>query len=303
MARITYGDKEPGDLFTADDADEIRTAVNALGTAADANTGTSAGNVPVIGAEGLLSASIIPGGGGGGGGGTGDVTGPGSVTDGRMALWDGTTGDLLKQAPAAQMWPVSGTNGYWGYYTSDAPSWAPLSTLVAALEALTTTDRIEYTGINGLDGVAAGALYETAIIGSTSATSLQAIRVDVAGTGLEGVTLGTAALLDAIPSGAPTAASSSAGAITLNYAGVAVLETTTTENITTITFSNITAYTTVLWRVKHTTARTITFPAGTKITTGVLAYVGSANSTVNILIYNDNGTYEVAIGDPLPVGA
>jgi hypothetical protein len=35
--------------------------------------------------------------GGGGGGGTGDVVGPASSVDGRLALFDGTTGELLKQ--------------------------------------------------------------------------------------------------------------------------------------------------------------------------------------------------------------
>jgi hypothetical protein len=39
--------------------------------------------------------------GGGGGGGSGDVVGPASSVDGRAALFDGTTGKLLKQAGAA----------------------------------------------------------------------------------------------------------------------------------------------------------------------------------------------------------
>jgi hypothetical protein len=170
--------------------------------------------------------------------------------------------------------------------------------IVALLEG---TPSLSYTAIDDLGSVGAGALYETALIASTSIADGSYLKRS--GTDLVGQALGTAALIDAVPTGAPTAASSSAGAITLNYSGKTTLETTTTENITAITFSNIVAYTMVLWRVKHTTARTITFPAGTKITSGVLAYAGTANSTVNILIYNDNGTYEVAIGDPLPVGA
>jgi hypothetical protein len=170
--------------------------------------------------------------------------------------------------------------------------------IVSLLEG---TPSLSYTAVFDLNSVGAGAQYETALIESTSLADGAYLKRS--GSDLIGQALGTAALIDAVPAGAPTVVSSSAGAIPLDYSGKTTLETTTTENITTITFSNIVAYTTVLWRVKHTTARTITFPAGTKITGGVLAYAGTANSTVNILIYNDNGTYEVIIGDPLPVGA
>jgi len=43
----------------------------------------------------------IPGGGGGGGGGSGDVVGPASSVDGRVAIFSGTTGKLLRQSSAA----------------------------------------------------------------------------------------------------------------------------------------------------------------------------------------------------------
>jgi hypothetical protein len=300
VERITYPDKTDGvDTFTADNADEIRVKVNALGTAADCNTGTDVGNVPIIGVSGLLEASIIPG--GGGGGGSGDVVGPASSSDGRVALFDSTTGKLLKQGAADQLLPTGGTTLYWMQMIDGVPTWVAPTALVTSISTLSGADRLDAVEIQGLSSSAQGANYATSLIAAFSITDGHFIKRD--GDDLAGAALGTAAFLDAVPSGAPTAASSTAGAITLNYAGIAVIETTTTEAITTITFSNITAYTTVLWRVKNTTARNITFPAGTKITNGTLTYTGSANCTVNILIYNDNGTYEVVIGDALPVGA
>lgn len=303
VERITYGDKEPGDLFTADDADEIRTAVNGLGTAADADTGTTAGCVPVIESDGYLPASIIPGGGGGGGG-SGDVTGPGTSTDGRVVLFDGTAGTALKQGTAVQTLPTTATDGYWLTVTSGALAWSSTASMAAALGALTTTDRIPYTGIHGLDSSGAGALAAAGLIGSGGMTAGQAWVTNAGEDGVEGLTLGSAALLDAVPSGAPTSASSSSGAITLDFAGITTIETTTTEAITSVTLSNITAYSTVLWRVKHTTARDITFPAA-KISwpSGSLTYAGVANSTVNFVIYNDNGSYEIVASADLVAGA
>jgi hypothetical protein len=224
-------------------------------------------------------------------------------TDARPALFDGTTGKLLKQAASTQVLPVSGTNGYWGYYTADAPAWAPIGTLVTALEALTTTDRIEYTGINGLDSSGAGALFEDALIAKSAATASQAVVVNSGATGFEGRTLGSASLLDAIPAGAPATATSSAGAITLTFTGIAEIETTTTEAITTVTVT-VEAYRWVLWTVISTTARNITFPAATVIsgTGGSLTHTGVANSTTRFLIYKRNTTLHVIVGDSAVVG-
>lgn len=302
VVRITYGgddEKTPGESFTAADAEEIRDAVNALGTAADANTGTSAGNVPVLDADGKLPVSVIP---------SiitgdatpGDVVGPASVNDGRVALFDGTTGKLLKEAAATQVLPASGTDGYWLTYTAGAPAWATVASLANALEGDAS---MSYVAMSDLDSSGAGEKMETALIASTSATDGQVIYRS--GSALAGLTLGTSALLDAMPTGAPGEVSSSSGAIPLNFSGVAVLTTTTTEAITSITFSNIAAYSDVCWIVKQTTARNITFPSGTKIsgTAGSLTYGGVANSFVRFFIYNDNGTYVVTVGDEHVVGA
>jgi hypothetical protein len=303
VARITYQDDlVAGQQFTAAMADEIHDVVNGLGTAADANTGTTAGCVPVIGVDGYLPSAIIPGGGGGGGG-TGDVVGPASVTDGRPALFDGTTGKLIKQAAATQILPVSGTNGYWLTYTADAPAWATTISLATALEALTTTDRIAYTGIDGLDSSGAGALFEDALIAKSGATASQVVAVNSGATGFEGRTLGSASLLDAVPTGAPATASSTAGAITLTFTGIADIETTTTEAITSVTVT-VEAYRWVIWTVIQTTARNITFPAATVIsgTGGSLTHTGVANSTTRFLIYKRNTTLHVIVGDSAVVG-
>lgn len=70
-----------------------------LGSAAFLDAGTSPGDLVALDADsriplGLLPPEIIEG----AGGGSGDVVGPASVADGRVALFDGTTGKLLKQS-------------------------------------------------------------------------------------------------------------------------------------------------------------------------------------------------------------
>ena len=133
-----------------------------------------------------------------------------------------------------------------------------------------------------------GLLYQTAIIAALGVSANQ---------------FGTAAFVDAVPSGAPTTATQSSGSITLNFSGKSVLQTTTTADITTITLSFIPTYATVYWIVKHTTSRDVTWPAGTRIEGGALTVTGTANSTRIYKIYNDNGTYVVEIGAACPVGA
>lgn len=172
----------------------------------------------------------------------------------------------------------------------------------AIVASVNSEGGIDLASVDDLDTAGALALYDAAALTETP-TAGQVRVVNSGADGFEWLTLGSMATVDAAPSGAPQAASSSSGAITLDFEGRTVIQTTTTENITTITLSNIAAYATVLWRVKQTTARNITFPAGTKIAGGALAYTGVANSSINFLIYNDNGTYEVVIGDAMTVGA
>jgi hypothetical protein len=147
---------------------------------------------------------------------------------------------------------------------------------------------VDSTKLANMNTGTMGLLYQTAIIAALGVAASQ---------------FGTAAFVDAIPSGAPTTATQVAGAITLDFAGKSVLQTTTTAAITTITLSNITAYSEVTWIVRHTTSRDVTWPAGTRIVGGALTVTGTADSTRRYKIYNNNGTYEVEIGDAMPVGA
>jgi hypothetical protein len=170
---------------------------------------------------------------------------------------------------------------------------------------LEATPGLSYTAIDDLSSAGAGAVIEDALIASGAPASNYFPRRNAAGTALEWVALGTAAYLTAAPVGAPTAASSSSGAITLDFSTKDEIATTTTENITTVTFSNIASYATVIWWVTQTTARTITFPAGTimKGNGGLLAVAGTANSDQAFLIRNKAGTYVVQVCDAGVVGA
>ncbi len=167
-----------------------------------------------------------------------------------------------------------------------------------ALETLTTTARLSYTAVKDLDVAAAGVLYEDALIANGSLTVGQSIKVNSGATAFEAWTPGTAAVLAAYVPGAPAAASSSAGAITLNFVAGAVA-TTTTENITAITVSNLALYATEKWTVTNTTARNITFPSTWFVPVSANpTYTGTASSIVDIIIYRASSTvYHVSIGD------
>jgi hypothetical protein len=302
VERITYQDNlVAGQVFTAEMADEIRDVVNALGTAADVNTGTAAGNVPVLDASGKLAIGVIPDaalGGGGGGGGTGDVTGPNGASDGAFAAFDGTSGTVLKELSVGDARTLLNVQDG---ATDDQTG----PEIVTLLEALTTTARLEYTGVNGLDSSGAGALVLTAIDANLSPGASQFMRRNSADSAFEFASLGTGAFVTAMPVGAPTSASSTAGAVTLSFADTDFLTTTTTEAITTITVSNLASYSFGFWLVQQTTARNLTFPAATVMfgNSGLLLYTGVANSKVFITFYNDNGTLYALIGDAGVVGA
>jgi hypothetical protein len=171
--------------------------------------------------------------------------------------------------------------------------------------AVNSVGGVALASVDDLDGATAGALYETALIASVPLTAAQSIKTNAGNTAFEAWTPGTAATLDVMPSGAPTSVSSTAGAITLDFDGVDELQTNTTEAITAITFSNIAPYASVVWYVTHTTARNITFPAGTKIAgnSGALLVVGIANSDMAFVIRNKNGTYHVRVSDEAVTGA
>jgi hypothetical protein len=166
--------------------------------------------------------------------------------------------------------------------------WTGGTTIDALFSGLSEAEGVDLLEAMSLDSADAGALAQAGIIAELGVGATQ---------------FGTAAFIDAVPSGAPTTATQVAGAITLDFSGKAVLETATTAAITAITLSNITAYSEVTWIVRHTTSRDVSWPAGTRIAGGALTVTGTANSTRRYKIYNNNGTYEVEIGAAMPVGA
>lgn len=173
--------------------------------------------------------------------------------------------------------------------------------IVTALEALTGGDRLAYTGIDGLDGSGAGALYGPALAAGYGLTAGQVLAANDDGDDLEPVTLGECAYLSAVPSGAFPTATQSSGNITLDFTGKTHLKTTTTAAITTIDFNgSIPDGTEVTWILVHTTARDVTFPAGTWIAdnSGSLTFSGTASSRTELRIVNDGGTLYVYPGKP-----
>lgn len=153
---------------------------------------------------------------------------------------------------------------------------------------------LDYSSIGGLDSGEAGALYADALINNLSLTPGQGVMVAAGGSDFEPAPFGTAAFVDALPSGAPPTASSSSGAVTLNYAGQWIIATEQTEEIDDITLSGIADYATVLWQVQ-TTADGITFPASvTRITGGSLAVTTTAGAAMVFLIQSvGDGEYWV----------
>ena len=285
MARIDYGTKAPGDLHTADMTNEIAEAVNALGTAADVNVGTGAGNVPVLNSSGKIDQSMLPD--ALTGEGSGDVTGPSGVTDGRPALFDGATGKALKAGTAAQTLPSSGTQNYWLRLGAASPEWVSYTALITAISLATGEERLNWDKVKGLSSSGAGQLFAQALISYLSLSALDIIRVNAAGDDLEGV----GAEPDEL---APGTASSSSGAITLDFEALSTITTTTTEAITSIAIAGLPLYGTARWIVTFGGAHDVSFPA-TWWTTGTFS--GVSSSKVHFVIYRAASTvYHVMPG-------
>lgn len=171
--------------------------------------------------------------------------------------------------------------------------------IVALLEALTTTARLDYTGVDGLDGAGAGALFSTALIAAAGLSAGDVVRVTSGGTAFEGLDV-------EVTTPTPATASSSSGSVTLDFLTSDTVTTTTTEAITTVAVSNLSLYETGLWRVTQTTARDITFPVGWRMPNTWVSrvYPGVANTVVLFRIWRSGAsTYDVTASQELTVGA
>jgi hypothetical protein len=168
--------------------------------------------------------------------------------------------------------------------------------IVTALETLTSTDRLLYTAVDGLDAEGAGDLYATALIAAAGLGAGDILRVNSGATAFEPLEVEAT-------SPVPTAATSTAGAITLDFDLADTITTTTTEAITAITVSNLELYERGAWRVTNTTARNITFPSTWRVPTSANpTFTGTADATVWFTIWRSGTTtYDVTIGDELTV--
>lgn len=113
------------------------------------------------------------------------------------------------------------------------------------------------------------------------------VMVNDAGDGLEPAEV-------AAPSSTPVTASSTSGAVSLNFSTTDVVWTTTTENITSISVTGLELYDTGYWRVKNTTARDITWPGGWW--TPAASHTGTSNAVVTFKITRTaTNEYDVSV--------
>lgn len=169
--------------------------------------------------------------------------------------------------------------------------------IIDLLEAETGDDRLDVTAIKGLSSATAGALAETALIASIPLTANQVPQANSGATALQGLDVEAA-------SPAPGTASSSSGAITLDFDTADIITTTLTENITAITISNLDLYEFGAWRVTQgATGYDIDFtvtnhsiPGGASSNT-----LGANNNTVIWITFYRSGasTYDVFFSDHL----
>lgn len=146
----------------------------------------------------------------GGGGGSGDVVGPASSTNNHVALFDGTTGKLLKDGGALPTAPVSSVNGATGAVVLDD---GDVKSVVTALTSGTTVTVDCSLGRNFTItlGHNVGTLTLSNLAGSGYATEIE-IEIKQDGTG--GRTFAFPASFKAL-GGSDTAIASAANAVTL----------------------------------------------------------------------------------------
>lgn len=146
----------------------------------------------------------------GGGGGSGDVVGPASSTNNHVALFDGTTGKLLKDGGALPTAPVSSVNGATGAVVLDD---GDVKSVVTALTSGTTVTVDCSLGRNFTItlGHNVGTLTLSNLAGSGYATEIEIeIKQDATG----GRTFALPASFKAL-GGSDTAIASAANAVTV----------------------------------------------------------------------------------------
>lgn len=80
---------------------------------------------------------------GGGGGGSGDVTGPASSTDNAVALYNGTTGKILKDGPLLSTYALLASPAFTGTPTAPTASAGTSTTQLATTAFVTTADNLK----------------------------------------------------------------------------------------------------------------------------------------------------------------
>jgi hypothetical protein len=144
-------------------------------------------------------------------------------------------------------------------------------------DVLEATPSLSYVAVDDLGGSPAGAVVAQALIAYLGASGGEFIHVNTDGDDLE------------IASGEPDestpgTATQAAGAITLNFTGLSVLNTTTSANITTITITtdSIPLYGMCEWHVVFGGSHTITIPTGAYSSAASVA--GTSGQRVPIII-------------------
>lgn len=146
-----------------------------------------------------------------GGGGSGNVVGPGSSTDNAIALWDGTTGELLKDGPQIDDGPLaSGTS--FDVPTKDAvitklaeyPSYTDFATsrTVTSATALGQSDNLRTIYVNSgssvnvtVDLLTAGSRVLVINLGAGTASLINGSGVTISGAPIS-LTTGSNAIID-----------------------------------------------------------------------------------------------------------
>lgn len=217
-----------------------------------------------------------------GGGGSGDVVGPASSTNSHIALFDGITGKLLKDG---------------GVSTADFATAAQGALAGSALQPADGLAALDSAAASKLSGIAPGATvgadWNTNVVNKPTLGTAAAANTGDFAAAAQGAKADSA--LQPITVGTP---SSSSGTLTLDFASKsrAVFATTLTENVTTVTISNLPSSVYLEYEIHYkqdgTGSYTVAQPASHKALGGSDTTVASAANAVTVLSASsvDGGT-------------